>query len=304
MARSRDEWLQGASGDYTDATGSRFFSHKGSEEIFVDAVDGTTRLPRPNRFDRQVNPQLASYQVPPVFMPAIDYGFHMLQVGATEYQLEILMDDFAEVSGLDYEAREDYWDRNVPRGQLNEILPTKGSQYGLANGGANIINPLTDTSGVSRGPIIAMKSMGQSDLAEIPTATSNFERPRTVAAAYSPQVATLTIIFRDGTFYNYYEVTKEEWEGFRAQPSKGDYIKSVLDAKKRGPADMSRFPEEVREILYRAYRTAQYRFGGSLMPSNKAFYTKKGTLKKRVPTALQPHVKTYNKGRSPKIRKK
>ena len=85
---------------------------------------------------------------------------------------------------------------------------------------------------------------------EVPTATSNSDRPRTLAAAYNPQKEILTLMFRDGTVYNYYDVQKDLWEYFREQSTKGEFIKSMLDDHPRGQADMTYFPEEVRQQLF------------------------------------------------------
>ena len=94
---------------------------------------------------------------------------------------------------------------------------------------------------------------------EIPTKTTNPLRPRTVAAIWEAQNQLLTVVFRDGTFYNYYGVSIQEWRAFKQSPSKGRYILEVLDSKSRGPADMSDMPVDVAEFLYRAARTAQAR---------------------------------------------
>jgi hypothetical protein len=91
-----------------------------------------------------------------------------------------------------------------------------------------------------------------------PTSTTNPERPRTVAAGYDESRRTLTVVFRDGTFYNYYEVEAEEWDQFRAAYSKGHYILYALDAKPRGTARMANAALAAREGLYRIARTGQW----------------------------------------------
>lgn len=95
------------------------------------------------------------------------------------------------------------------------------------------------------------------NLTEAPTATSKPERPRTVAAAYDPKRSTLTIIFRDSTVYNYYDVDIDEWREFNSLPSKWEFIRDVLDYKPRGPADISSVPVNIRMFAYRATRAAQ-----------------------------------------------
>ena len=91
----------------------------------------------------------------------------------------------------------------------------------------------------------------------VPTSTTNVVRPRTVAAGYDRVRQTLTVVFRDGTFYNYYEVHPRVWDEFKARKSKGKFIATYLDAYDRGPADVAAMPAAHREALYRITRTAQ-----------------------------------------------
>lgn len=93
-----------------------------------------------------------------------------------------------------------------------------------------------------------------------PTSSSNPRRPRTVAAGYDPVRRVLTVIFRDGTFYNYYEVGQQMWESFRGAYSKGWYIKRWLDKKPRGMADMSNVSARAMEAEIRINRTNQLLF--------------------------------------------
>lgn len=110
---------------------------------------------------------------------------------------------------------------------------------------------------------------------DIPTSSTNYKRPRTVAAGYSPDPnypesdnGILTVVFRDGTFYNYYEVTHGEWQNFHASYSKGrpwlnKRSKSqagdgLFIGKPRGDAgDMQDIDPEIRAALYRVARTNQ-----------------------------------------------
>jgi len=98
---------------------------------------------------------------------------------------------------------------------------------------------------------------GNDDLVEDPTTTTNVSRPRTVAAAYEPDEEKLTIVFRDGTFYNYYEVTSGEWEKFRNSYSKGPYISQFLDGKPRGVASVGDIPEELLKHSFVSSRLNQ-----------------------------------------------
>jgi hypothetical protein len=94
-------------------------------------------------------------------------------------------------------------------------------------------------------------------LTVVPTSTSNPERPRTVAAGYDRTTKTLTVVFRDGTYYNYYDIPPVMWQEFKQRKSKGKYIYMYLDNYARGPADISNIPDYAREALYRITRTSQ-----------------------------------------------
>jgi hypothetical protein len=63
-----------------------------------------------------------------------------------------------------------------------------------------------------------------------PTSTTQPERPRTVAAGYDPKNFILTVVFPDGTWYNYYDVPNNMWQEFKFAESKGRYLRmSGLD---------------------------------------------------------------------------
>jgi hypothetical protein len=104
-------------------------------------------------------------------------------------------------------------------------------------------------------------------LTDIPTSSTNYGRPRTVAAGYDPASKTMTVVFRDGTFYNYYDVTPGEWENFSASYSKGrpwlNHKSSTQGSdglfinKPRGQANIEDIDPSVREQLYRVARTQQ-----------------------------------------------
>lgn len=102
---------------------------------------------------------------------------------------------------------------------------------------------------------------GESDapapLSLVPTSTTNPERPRTVAAGYDRERSVLTVVFRDGTYYNYYEVSVSEWQDFKRRVSKGQYIYQYLDYKPRGPANVSALPSYARSALYKLTRSMQ-----------------------------------------------
>lgn len=101
----------------------------------------------------------------------------------------------------------------------------------------------------------------------VPTSSSNTKRPRTVAAGYDSARSVLTVVFRDGTWYNYYEVSVSEWKSFKAAVSKGKYIYSILDYKPRGNADTAGLSAGVRKNLYGVARA--YQRGVSLQKNTK-----------------------------------
>ena len=62
------------------------------------------------------------------------------------------------------------------------------------------------------------------------TQTTNPSRPRTIAAGYDGNTRTITVVFRDETWYNYYDVPSDMWDQFKQAPSKGVYLReSGLD---------------------------------------------------------------------------
>lgn len=115
----------------------------------------------------------------------------------------------------------------------------------------------------------------------VPTSTTNPERPRTVAAGYDADEEKLTVVFRDGTFYNYYEVDENEWAAFKANRSKGAIIYRMLDFKPRGPADESSISQSAREAYYRFARGAQLHSGGKAKGQTKTTYKTMGQNNKQ-----------------------
>ena len=106
----------------------------------------------------------------------------------------------------------------------------------------------------------------------VPTSTTNPQRPRTVAAGYDEDEEKLTVMFRDGTLYNYYEVDASEWAAFKANRSKGAIIYRMLDFKPRGYADESSMSKGAREAFYRYSRGVQVVKEGKGKGQTKATY--------------------------------
>lgn len=100
-------------------------------------------------------------------------------------------------------------------------------------------------------------------LTEVPTSTINPDRPRTIAAGYDNSRQCLTVVFRDGTYYNYYNVNNATWQNFKRARSKGRYILTYLDSHPRGVADVSQLNATARESLYRLSRTGQIKRQGT-----------------------------------------
>jgi len=117
-----------------------------------------------------------------------------------------------------------------------------------------------------------MEDTSPADITVVPTSTTNPKRPRTVAAGYDEEEEKLTVIFRDGTFYNYYEVSGGEWAAFKANRSKGAIIARMLDFKPRGPADVSSLSKKAQQAFYRYSRGAQIALKGKAPGQTKTTY--------------------------------
>ena len=137
------------------------------------------------------------------------------------------------------------------------------------------------------------------DITLVPTSTTNPSRPRTVAAGYDEDEMKLTVVFRDGTFYNYYEVDKNEWAAFKANRSKGAIIAQMLDFHPRGPADMSTFSQKAQAAFYRYSRGFQIQKQGRAVGQTKATYK---TIEQRARGTKQTGKNTSKGGRAPKGR--
>jgi hypothetical protein len=124
------------------------------------------------------------------------------------------------------------------------------------------------TEGIAKATIPGMvgpqsdEDTSPAELTLIPTSTTNPARPRTVAAGYDAEEEKLTVVFRDGTFYNYYEVSENEWKAFKANRSKGAIIYRMLDFKPRGPANDTSASKAARKAYYMFSRSAQIHRGG------------------------------------------
>jgi hypothetical protein len=62
-----------------------------------------------------------------------------------------------------------------------------------------------------------------------PTPSINPPRPRTRAAGYDRESQVLTVRFREGRVYDYYDVPANVWRNFRRVKSPGKFINRVLN---------------------------------------------------------------------------
>lgn len=152
------------------------------------------------------------------------------------------------------EASDFFGDRDGSGGLWDEYYDDDQSGYGFENLAGRVRNG-TRVPGT---PVTKGRGRGPAPISIVPTSTTNPERPRTVAAGYDDRRSVLTVVFRDGTFYNYYDVNENEWAQFKAEHSKGRYIMAVLDNKPRGTARMANASLAAREGLYRIARTGQW----------------------------------------------
>lgn len=156
-------------------------------------------------------------------------------------------------TGQSLKVRVDLWKAMEEEKYLDEGVPADDyGQHKYINRGFDWGDEYMDSMSHKPAPITIA-----------PTSTMFPDRPRTVAAGFeireSDDTGTLTVVFRDGTYYNYYQVPVKVWDGFKMSPSKGRYILNTLDAYPRGYADLSAMDIKVRTLIdiYRAARVAQ-----------------------------------------------
>lgn len=143
-------------------------------------------------------------------------------------------------------------------------------------------------------------------LTDIPTSSTNVRRPRTVAAGYDEQRQVLTVMFRDGTLFNYYSVTPGEWKTFQSAYSKGPLLNLwskgqynpgflLLAPHQYGPADVSNVSPEVLSTIYRVARSSQFRYasnkGTVYRTAQGKAYTPPKSRKGRAPKNNPPAAK-------------
>lgn len=129
-------------------------------------------------------------------------------------------------------------------------------------------------------------------LSEIPTSTTNAARPRTIAAGYQIEegktLGKISVVFRDGTYYNYYNVDPKTWDAFRAAESKGRFIYDNLDGGSRGRATTANLDPDVRSEIVRIGTTVQ-----------RAKANKKGQFKPASKRIRGQRTKSATPGQNP-----
>ena len=227
-------------------------------------------------------PQPSASELMRALNKGIESGFIGLPTAASKAEFSKVRDIFDDkdilnqygptkynnLAGLSAEEHDEYYDpdRALYSRQFYEVIDFEDTVPGM------------------QGPQLGEDS-SPADLTLIPTSTTNPDRPRTVAAGYDETEEKLTVMFRDGTLYNYYEVSKNEWLTFKSNRSKGVVIYSMLDFKPRGYADDSNLRPNQRQALYRFARSFQtHRKGRSKGQGGTAYkpnaLSRPGTVKR------------------------
>jgi hypothetical protein len=97
------------------------------------------------------------------------------------------------------------------------------------------------------------------------TSSTNPTKPRTLKAGYDYSTGTLTVVFRDGTWWEYRGVSKELWQEFRSAESKGRFMRaSGLDQwGDMGPADVGAMPRHRRVQMNEMQEFANYMYSNN-----------------------------------------
>lgn len=174
--------------------------------------------------------------------------------GAFSQQQALYFAGESESSLAEFEAN--LRSAGVPEYLIQEQI-TAGSQYNPVDPTNEYLYDKHYRMRVALGEIVDVQQ--SVSLTDIPTSSSNFKRPRTVAAGWDPDTHTLTVVFRDGTFWNYYEVPESVWIKFHFAFSKGPFVNTGGDllSYANGPADPSQLNEQMKRELYKASRLAQ-----------------------------------------------
>ena len=131
-------------------------------------------------------------------------------------------------------------------------------------------------------------------LTDVPTSSTNVKKPRTVAAGYDRDRMVLTVMFRDGTLWNYYDISKDEWIKFHSAISKGNpFINKEFKSKPQGLADLSGISDDFLSQLQLMARSSQFRYKSrraTLDPYGKKIYGVVGAAQRK--SQLNPRSAT------------
>jgi len=174
-------------------------------------------------------------------------------------------------------------------GLWDEYWEDEQDGYGYQNLAGSTVNVGGQTYVRPGNAVTSGRGRQPAPISLVPTSTINPERPRTVAAGFDEARGVLTVVFRDGTFYNYYGVERSVWDSFKTAPSKGRFIVASLDGMDRGTANMAKSPAYARESLYRVARTGQLVNDGQVA----------GQLDRSLPPRLNP-TKSRSRSSLPK----
>lgn len=172
------------------------------------------------------------------------------------FMQELVQKDFADLNQQEvkYDPKTEEY---VPRDNFARTKVNPGGRKLIVRSATN--STLKPGDAVPQEPV--QFAILTDEYVQIPTNTTEYQRPRTVAAAFDPNLATLTVMFRDSTLYNYYQVDMDEWNTFKNHQSPGQYLISTLNSKPRGPADVDALEPEVLAKAYAVARMAQLRQG-------------------------------------------
>lgn len=161
--------------------------------------------------------------------------------------------------------------KDIPDSAYSPKLP-EDYDYDVKTGFGDSSQPIDDTEFFGS-PGIGPQNPRPAPLTVKPTTSTNFSRPYTVAAGWErypaqgrvsqdQELGTLTVMFRDGTLWNYYNVDRSFWITFKSAMSKGQFINKHaqnprLNSYPHGPADISGVPASSQQYIQQVSREAQ-----------------------------------------------
>lgn len=97
------------------------------------------------------------------------------------------------------------------------------------------------------------------------TAFKTGRNPRTVRAAYDHESQTMYVVFWDGTYWGYDDVSPETWQAFKLEESKGSFLwNNGFDSRgpsgmiyQNGEVDMDKISERRKKALSANFEVAK-----------------------------------------------